>query len=88
MACDRRAFLKGAVAAAALGATARSAPMMRPYDGPTARGVDPSTMTGKVLCGYQGWFTAEGDGSGRGWFHYGGRGGFKPGNCSIDLWPT
>ena len=87
MACGRRAFLKASVAAAALGATARSAPMMRPYDGPTARGVDPSTMTGKVLCGYQGWFTAEGDGSGRGWFHYGARGGFKPGSCSIDLWP-
>jgi len=60
---------------------------MRPYDGPSAAGVDASTMTGKVLCGYQGWFTAEGDGSGRGWFHYGARGGFKPGSCSIDLWP-
>lgn len=60
---------------------------MRPYGGPSTRGVDASTMAGKVLCGYQGWFAAEGDGSGRGWFHYGGRGGFKPGNCSIDLWP-
>ncbi len=49
--------------------------------------VDPSTLTGKVMCGYQGWFTAEGDGSGRGWFHYGKHGEFKPGQCSIDYWP-
>lgn len=60
---------------------------MRPYDGPSAKGVDASTLTGKVLCGYQGWFTAPGDGSGRGWRHYPSRGQFKPGSCSIDLWP-
>ena len=60
---------------------------MRPYDGPSAAGVDTTTLEGKVLCGYQGWFTAEGDGSQRGWFHYGVRGGFEPGRCSIDLWP-
>jgi hypothetical protein len=44
-------------------------------------------MTRKVLCGYQGWFTTPGDGSGRGWRHYTARGQFKPGSCSIDLWP-
>jgi hypothetical protein len=60
---------------------------MRPYEGPSAAGVDRSTMTRKVLCGYQGWFTAPGDGSGRGWHHYPGRGQFKPGSCNIDLWP-
>jgi hypothetical protein len=60
---------------------------MRPYDGPTAAGVDRSTLTGKVMCGYQGWFTTPGDGSGRGWRHYPGRGAFKPGSCGIDLWP-
>jgi hypothetical protein len=52
------------------------------------RRVDPSTLTGKVMCGYQGWFAAEGDGADRGWTHYtGARGQFKPGQCSIDLWP-
>ncbi|HWE95471.1 MAG TPA: glycoside hydrolase family 71/99-like protein [Tepidisphaeraceae bacterium] len=58
-----------------------------PYSGESAPGVDPSTMTGKVLCGYQGWFTAEGDGAGKGWTHYANRGGFAPGKCCIDLWP-
>src|SRR5437867_2464022 len=60
---------------------------MHPYDGPSAKGVDPSTMAGKVVCGYQGWFTAPGDGSGRGWRHYPAAGQFKPGWCGIDLWP-
>jgi hypothetical protein len=60
---------------------------MKPYDGPTARGVDCSTLTGKVVCGYQGWFATPGDGSGRGWRHYPVRGQFKPGRCGIDLWP-
>jgi hypothetical protein len=60
---------------------------MRPYDGPSVKGVDRTTLTGKVVCGYQGWFTAPGDGSGRGWRHYPSRGEFKPGRCGIDLWP-
>lgn len=42
---------------------------------------------GRILCGYQGWFRAAGDGSGRGWVHYGGRGKFDPNNCTVDLWP-
>jgi hypothetical protein len=41
---------------------------------------------GRIMCGYQGWFRAEGDGSGRGWAHYG-RGNFGPDNCTIELWP-
>jgi hypothetical protein len=60
---------------------------LRPYAGPSVRGVNRSTLTGKVVCGYQGWFTALQDGSGRGWRHYPAKGQFKPGSCSIDLWP-
>src|SRR5712692_7152494 len=60
---------------------------MRSYEGPSAPGVNRSALTGKVMCGYQGWFTAPGDGSGRGWRHYPANGQFKPGFCSIDLWP-
>ena len=61
---------------------------MEPYSGHHESGVDPSTLTGKVMCGYQGWFAAEGDGSGRGWFHYApGHNAPEPGNCTFDLWP-
>ncbi len=50
--------------------------------------VDRSTLTGKVLCGYQGWFAAAGDGSGRGWVHYGETPSLlEPGHCTFDLWP-
>lgn len=50
--------------------------------------VDTSTLTGKVMCGYQGWFNCEGDGAERGWVHWTKRGGgLKPGNAKIDLWP-
>ena len=47
----------------------------------------PAAFDGKVVCGYQGWFRAEGDGSGLGWRHYGPKGKFQPGQCQIDLWP-
>ncbi len=41
---------------------------------------------GRIMCGYQGWFRAEGDGSGHGWVHYGRRE-FGPNNATVDLWP-
>jgi hypothetical protein len=59
---------------------------MKPFDGVRQAGVDPLTLNGKVICGYQGWFLAEGDGSGVGWVHYGPLA-FKPGVCTVDLWP-
>jgi hypothetical protein len=61
--------------------------VLQPYTGPSEPGVDTSTLTGKVMAGYQGWFTAEGDGAELGWKHYSQRGEFRPGRCSIDLWP-
>ncbi len=60
---------------------------MRPFTGASHPAVDTSTMNGKVMCGYQGWFTAEGDGAERGWAHWRGRDGFKPGSCVVDFWP-
>lgn len=41
---------------------------------------------GLVMAGYQGWFSAPDDGGNRGWYHYGGKNGFKPGSASIDFW--
>src|ERR1043165_7657217 len=53
-----------------------------------ARTVDASTLNGKVMCGYQGWFNCEGDGAGRGWVHWTkGRGQPSPKNVKVDLWP-
>ncbi|RYD31237.1 MAG: xylosidase/arabinosidase [Verrucomicrobiaceae bacterium] len=43
-------------------------------------------LKGLVVAGYQGWFGAEGDGSGLGWKHYGGKN-LGPGKCGFDLWP-
>lgn len=55
--------------------------------GPSAEAPLSTSLEGRVMCGYQGWFSAKGDGAGRGWVHYGARGRFGPGHCTIDLWP-
>ncbi|MEY5012240.1 MAG: hypothetical protein RLZZ253_3379, partial [Verrucomicrobiota bacterium] len=54
---------------------------------PDAAALDLATERGKVFCGYQGWFRAEGDGTGLGWVHYGPGKKMGPGNCTFDLWP-
>ena len=46
-----------------------------------------TTYKGLVMAGYQGWFTAEGDGAERGWHHYEKSGKFEPGMNTIDFWP-
>ena len=46
-----------------------------------------STLTGKVVCGYQGWFRCDGDGANNGWHHYAVGGKFEPGHAHIDIWP-
>ncbi len=45
------------------------------------------SYTGLVMCGYQGWFRAEGDGSNMGWGHYGFKGKLDTNNVKVDLWP-
>lgn len=46
-----------------------------------------NSAEGLVMAGYQGWFNAEGDGTGLGWKHYQKGRVFAPGSCTIDLWP-
>lgn len=61
---------------------------LAPYAGPTERGVDTSTLTGKVMSGYQGWFNCEGDGAQRGWVHWTKAPGTPSAkNVKVDLWP-
>lgn len=63
--------------------------ILKSYDGPSNVGVDTKTLTGKVMCGYQGWFNCEGDGADLGWIHWGKsrKERMGPGNVTVDLWP-
>jgi hypothetical protein len=60
-----------------------------PYAGESVKGVDTSTLEGKVMTGYQGWFNAQGDGANLGWTHWARNRSkpFAPGNVTVDLWP-
>jgi hypothetical protein len=60
-----------------------------PYAGESVKGVNASSLDGKVMTGYQGWFNCEGDGANLGWTHWARNGSkpFAPGNVTVDLWP-
>src|SRR6185295_15208549 len=63
-------------------------PWLRPYTGPTRADIDATTLEGKVLCGYQGWFNTPGDGTGFGFTHWGqGLDRSGGGRFTIDMWP-
>jgi len=81
-------FSASAVVAAPLTREGVLATTLKPYTGVSIRGVDASTLSNKVMCGYQGWFNTEGDGAERGLVHWTKqRGPLAPGNAKIDLWP-
>jgi hypothetical protein len=61
--------------------------VLRPTPNLAGDAKKPEGIKGRVVAGYQGWFRAEGDGSNLGFHHYGSKGKFEPGYCSIDLWP-
>src|SRR5262245_19531900 len=53
-----------------------------------ASAADSSTLTGKVMCGYQGWFTTENDGGRMRWHHWTTNGRTPtPENIRVDMWP-
>lgn len=65
-------------------------PWLAPYKGPTLDdAVDATTLDGKVLCGYQGWFNTPGDGTNFGFGHWGQRLelGDGSGRFVVDMWP-
>lgn len=72
-----------------VGSAADDTEILAPYRGPTIKGVDTKTLTGKVMCGYQGWFGTPDDGrSQSGWQHWTKHPGlFTDGNAKVDLWP-
>ncbi len=77
----------GVVAAGTPGAEGND-PWLRPYSGPARADVDATTLDGKVLCGYQGWFNTPGDGTSFGFTHWG-QGLNRPdgGRFTVDMWP-
>ena len=58
-----------------------SPPWEAPYSG-LSHPVDASTLAGKVLAGYQGWFNTPNDAADEGYVHWG-----VPGDWSIEQWP-
>ena len=51
-----------------------------------AQAVDPSTLTGKVLLGYQGWFRCPGGSVGSNWSHWA-NGTPSAATLTIDMYP-
>lgn len=61
-----------------------SDPWKGPYRGPTVKPADNTTLKGKAMTGYQGWFRTPNDPDGRGWSHWGN---IEKGTFSVDMWP-
>ncbi len=72
---------------AGAGSVAQDEPWRGPYTGITRAGIDATTLDGKVLCGYQGWFNTPGDGTNFGFGHWGEGLGKPGGRFTIDMWP-
>ncbi len=77
----------GGVRAAETGGDSE-APWLGRYRGPTRADIDATTLDGKVLCGYQGWFNTPGDGTRFGFTHWGqGLDRTNGGRFVVDMWP-
>lgn len=61
-----------------------SDPWSAPWTGASVKPADNSTLKGKVMVGYQGWFRTPNDPEGRGWIHWGH---VKDGTFTVDMWP-
>lgn len=69
-------------------ALALTKPWTNAYTGETRwDDVDASTLTGKVMCGYQGWFGAPNDPADKGWVHWVRNGIMDTNHFNTDMWP-
>jgi hypothetical protein len=64
-------------------------PWLGPYAGPSRDWADPTTTSGKVMTGYQGWFAAPNDPEDSGWIHWGRSASVDPSptEITVDMWP-
>jgi hypothetical protein len=58
-----------------------------PYNGPSRNDVDATTIKGKVMCGYQGWFSTPGDGVNNHYVHWGVGDHIRADTLTVDYWP-
>jgi hypothetical protein len=80
-------LIVSAVRAADAPAANDAEPWLHPYVGPERSDIDATTLDGKVLCGYQGWFNTPGDGTNFGFGHWGGGLERGSGRFTVDMWP-
>ena len=63
-------------------------PELAPYKDETSNDIDATTIKGKVLVGYQGWFQAVGDGYGNKWGHWSNNDKkITASSLTIEMWP-
>ncbi len=66
---------------------ALSKPWLHPYSGPSREDVDNTTLNGKTMAGYQGWFSTPNDLTDGGWIHWVRNNQVNAANYNIDMWP-
>ncbi len=63
-------------------------PELRPYHGEIRKDVDATTLRARVMCGYQGWFRAVGDGVANQWHHWSlDPNEVRPETLTVEMWP-
>jgi hypothetical protein len=83
-----RLLLLCALLASVLSVHAADPPAAAPPTAAADAVVNASSMRGKVMCGYQGWFRCPADGSGQGWIHWSRDSQrLAPDALTFEMWP-
>jgi hypothetical protein len=80
-------FIPECASAAATSIEETKEPWLVPYTGPTRSDIDATTLDGRVLCGYQGWFNTPCDSELFDFGHWGHELGGTNGRFVVDMWP-